>query len=94
MGYYLGIDLGGTNIAVGVMDDTYRFVSEYHTPTLGERGFEAIIADMADAAVKALEKAGLTLQDIPYVESGFRAVSIRRLTGLSMPTICNGKMKM
>ena len=70
MGYYLGIDLGGTNIAVGVMDDTYRFLSEYHTPTLGERGFEAIIADMADAAVKALEKAGLTLKDIPYVGIG------------------------
>lgn len=70
MGYYLGIDLGGTNIAVGVMDDTYRFVAEYHTPTLGERGFEAIIADMADAAVKTLEKAQLTLTDIPYVGIG------------------------
>lgn len=70
MGYYLGIDLGGTNIAVGVIDDSCRFVAEYHTPTLGERGFEAIIADMADAAMKALKKADLTLNDIPYVGIG------------------------
>lgn len=70
MGYYLGIDLGGTNIAVGVIDDAYRFAAEYNTPTLGDRGFETIIADMADAAVKALKKANLTLDDIPYVGIG------------------------
>lgn len=70
MGYYLGIDLGGTNIAVGVMDETYRFVAEYRTLTLKERGFEAIIADMADAAAKALQKANLALKDIPYVGIG------------------------
>lgn len=70
MGYYLGIDLGGTNIGVGIIDETYRFVAEYSTFTQSERGFGPIIADMAGAAVKALEEAGLTVNDIPYVGIG------------------------
>lgn len=65
---------------MGVIDETYHFVSEYHTFTLGKRGFKAIIADMAAAAVKALEKADLTLKDIPYVGIGVPS-SINPVTG-------------
>lgn len=68
--YYLGIDLGGTNIAVAVMDETYQFISEYKTPTLARRSFEEIVADMADAAQKALEKAGLTAQQLEHIGIG------------------------
>ena len=70
MKYYLGIDLGGTNIAVGIVSENYEFVADYKTPTLSQRGFEPIVADMADAAQKALEKAGLTLQEIEHVGIG------------------------
>ncbi|MEM1483512.1 ROK family protein [Oscillospiraceae bacterium PP1C4] len=70
MKYYLGIDLGGTNIAVGIIDENYKFVAEHETPTLGCRPFEIIVADMADAAKKALENAGLTTKDIEHVGIG------------------------
>ena len=70
MKYYLGIDLGGTNIAVGVINEAYEFVADYKTPTLGRRSFEEVVADMADAAKKALDKAGLSPEDIEHVGIG------------------------
>lgn len=70
MAYYLGIDLGGTNIAVGVIDENCQFISDYHTPTLPLRGFQAVVGDMADAALKALAKAGLHLSDLDYIGIG------------------------
>lgn len=68
--YYLGIDLGGTNIAVGVMDTNYSFAAKYSTPTLGRRPFEEVVADMARAAKTALVQAGLTERDIEHVGIG------------------------
>ncbi len=70
MNYYLGIDLGGTNIAVGVIDENYNFVSKHSTPTLARRPFDVVVADMADASVKALEMAGLTIADIKHIGIG------------------------
>lgn len=33
MKHYLGIDLGGTNIAAGVIDENYQFVARHSAPT-------------------------------------------------------------
>ena len=70
MKYYLGIDLGGTNIATSVIDENYRFVARHSVPTLGTRPFEAVVKDMADAGREVLKKAGLTEKDIGYVGIG------------------------
>ena len=70
MKHYLGIDLGGTNIAVGVLDEEHRFLAKTSTPTLSRRGFEAVVADMADAAVRALAQANLTADDVEYIGIG------------------------
>ncbi len=67
---YLGIDLGGTNIAVGVIDENCRFVAKHSVPTQGRRSFGAIVADMAQAARKAVDMAGLSQRDIDYVGIG------------------------
>ena len=32
--YYIGIDLGGTNIAVGIVDESFKIVKKGSTPTL------------------------------------------------------------
>ncbi len=64
--YYIGIDLGGTNIAVGIVDENYRIVKKGSVPTLAQREPEAIIKDMADLCAKQIEEAGLTLDDIAY----------------------------
>ena len=64
--YYIGIDLGGTNIAVGIVDENCRIVKKGSVPTLAQREPEAIIKDMADLCAKLIEEAGLTLDDIAY----------------------------
>ena len=62
--YRLGIDLGGTNIVAGVVDENYNIVATAKRKTLTERSNEEIINDMAAAALEAVETAGLKPEDI------------------------------
>ncbi len=68
--YRAGIDLGGTNIAAGIINDKNELISYFTTPTLPARGAEAVAADMAMAVEKALEKAGLSKEDLVQVGIG------------------------
>ena len=70
MKYYIGIDLGGTNIAAGVVDSQFNILVKTSTPTLRPRPCAEICKDMAKAAAEAVEKAGLTLDDIEAVGIG------------------------
>lgn len=70
MGYYLGIDLGGTNIVAGVVDEHYNIVQKSFRPTILKRSFEEIVADMAATASDALSTANLTKADVSYVGIG------------------------
>ena len=56
--YRIGIDLGGTNIAVGVVNDRYEIVARRSVPTGAERPAEEVIRDMGDAVEEALRQAG------------------------------------
>ena len=70
MNYYLGIDLGGTNIAAAVLDERYAIVAQDSRKTLCPRAAEEIMDDMVATALSALEKAGLSLTDVAYVGVG------------------------
>lgn len=70
MKYRVGIDLGGTNIAVGVVDENYRIISQVSTPTKLPRRAEEIIADMAGAAREAIQRAELNVKDITSLGIG------------------------
>lgn len=50
--YYLGIDLGGTNIAVGVVDENCKIIKKGSVPTNADREADAIIRDMADLCIR------------------------------------------
>jgi glucokinase len=63
MKYYLGLDLGGTNMVAGVVDETYRIVTKESIPTNAGRSIEAITADMAEVSKKAVRSAGLDISD-------------------------------
>ena len=57
--YYIGIDLGGTNIAVAVVDEKGKMLYKKNTPTLAERHYSEIISDMArlcKEVVKGIDK--------------------------------------
>lgn len=62
--YYIGVDLGGTNIAVGIADENYNLIIKGKTPTLAARGADELVKDMASLAASLVESAGLTFDDI------------------------------
>ena len=68
--YRIGIDLGGTNIAVGVVDDHHRIVAEASLPAGAHRPAEQVVADMCRAVELALDKAGLTVRDCASIGVG------------------------
>ncbi|HBH51473.1 MAG TPA: sugar kinase [Planctomycetaceae bacterium] len=62
--FYLGVDLGGTNIKVGVVDDAGHPLSKTSLPTEPKRGPEAGLETMAAAGQQALAQAGLSWGNI------------------------------
>ena len=68
--YRIGIDLGGTNIAVGVVDENYQLLAQHSVPTLAQRSAEEVIRDMGDAVQTVLAKAGITAADCESIGIG------------------------
>lgn len=68
--YNLGIDLGGTNIIVGVVNDEHKIIGKGKRKTNIPRPADAIFDDMFSAAEDAVKEAGITLKDIHYVGLG------------------------
>ena len=64
--YTVGIDLGGTNIAVGICDENLNIVVKGSVPTLAARDPELIIKDMAALVDSLVEKAGISYSEISY----------------------------
>ncbi len=70
MKYYIGIDLGGTNIKAGVVSEEFKIVAKATCKTDLPRPAEEICADMAKVALEAVWEAGLTIDDIEAVGIG------------------------
>jgi len=68
--YYLGIDMGGTDIKVGVIDDQCNILAKHVFSTLSDCSAEKVIADMAAAGKTVVEMAGLSPDDIEHVGVG------------------------
>lgn len=67
---YIGIDLGGTNIAVGLVDKKGNIITQASMPTLRERHWTEIVKDMAVLTQKVTTAAGKNLADIKVVGIG------------------------
>ena len=70
MKYYIGIDLGGTNIKAGVVNENYEIVSTARVKTNLPRPAEDVCEDMAKTALQAVENAKLTIDDIESIGIG------------------------
>lgn len=68
--YRLGIDLGGTNIVAGVVNKEYKIISKASCKTQVPRPESEICDSMAEVALKAIDKAKLTLDDISSIGIG------------------------
>lgn len=70
MKHYIGIDLGGTNIAVGITDDNGCIIAKLSSKTNAAQPFEKLVSDIAETADNAVKKAGMKLKDITAVGMG------------------------
>lgn len=75
MKYYIGIDLGGTNIVAGVVNESYEILAKASVKTNLPRPEEEIAADMAKVSKEAAEQAGLTMADIEWIGVGTPGVA-------------------
>lgn len=65
--YTLGVDLGGTNIAIGLCNENLQIIDKGSVPTHAERDGELIVKDMAALAMDITRRNNLTPEDIEYV---------------------------
>ena len=65
--YYIGVDLGGTNIAVGIVDENKKIIAKGSVPTFASREGELIIKDMAALVEDLLKSNKIALADVAYV---------------------------
>ena len=65
--FFVGIDLGGTNIKLGVVDDLGRTVAYDTVPTQVERGGENACQRMADAVRRVVAEAGLEMSSVAKI---------------------------
>ena len=70
MEYRIGIDLGGTNIAVGIVDDKYHILHRDSIPTKAERSGEEILEDIVQLIHTLLKNADMSLSDIKQIGIG------------------------
>lgn len=68
--YRIGVDLGGTNIVAGVVDEYYRIVGRGSMPTACPRPSWEIINDIALSINMAVEDANITLDDVLSIGIG------------------------
>lgn len=70
MKHYIGIDLGGTNIKAGVVNDSFEIIGKAKTKTLCPRPAKEIADDMARVSIEACENAGISVDDVEWIGIG------------------------
>lgn len=67
---YIGIDLGGTNIAVGLVSCDGEKLASGSRPTLASRPYAEIVKDMAELCMEVTKDAGYNVCDIEGIGIG------------------------
>ena len=68
--YRIGVDLGGTNIAVGVVDENMKIIGRGKVKTRCPRPAAEIFDDIALAVEMAVKDAGISMDDVISVGVG------------------------
>lgn len=66
----IGIDLGGTNIKAGLVNDKLEIVKKMSIPTNADRPTSEIMHDMAKLAIDVVREAGYTMDDVESIGIG------------------------
>ena len=72
--FYIGVDLGGTGIKAGVVNEQGEIIAKVSCPTGVERGYGPVIADMAKLCIEAVEKAGISMDEVKGIGVGIPGI--------------------
>ena len=70
MAYHLGIDIGGTNIACGIVSEDCEIIARSKVRTNSPRPYDEILADIIRAGELACEEAGITPAQLDSIGMG------------------------
>lgn len=67
---YIGVDLGGTGIKAGVVDESGTILAKGSAPTGRERPYQAVIADIAALCTRVAAQAGTPMEEVAAMGVG------------------------
>ena len=68
--YYIGVDLGGTNVAVGIVDENGKIVKKTSSPTPVDSGYEGVVKVMVELSQKLITETGIAIDEVNSVGIG------------------------
>lgn len=68
--YKVGIDLGGTNIATGVVNEQYHVIGRCTMKTRPQESTETIMNDIVETVYGAIDSAGITISEVEEIGIG------------------------
>ena len=72
---YIGVDLGGTNIVVGLVNDAGTLLQTVSSPTGRERGFDAVVGDIVSLTQQLLKTDHVTNDPVQGIGVGIPGVA-------------------
>jgi len=78
---YIGIDVGGMSIKAGLVDEEGNILFKHSCPTGVERGYVAVIRDIAQLGLATVEKAGRRMEEVKAIGIGIPGIMDQR-TGI------------
>ena len=68
--YYVGIDIGGTSVKAGIVDEKGKIIIKSGIPTARTKNYEDVVAPVCEQILKLAESAGITMDEIAGVGIG------------------------
>ena len=71
---YIGIDVGGMSVKAGAVDAQGNILYKHSCPTGAERGYGAVIRDIAELGLQAAEKCGRGIGEVAAIGIGIPGI--------------------
>lgn len=79
--YYLGVDVGGTNIAVGIVNEENKIIAKASQKTPVPCSEDVFCDSIMEVCREALTSARITMDDVPWIGIGCPG-TVNRATGI------------
>ena len=74
---YVGVDVGGTGVQVGVVDGKGNILHKESIVTRVEDGWQIMIRDMAECVITCVRNSGIPMEEVASVGVGVPGISIQ-----------------